>query len=477
MWNESRSIWTVSVAGKGNFEAEFLINAGGILNNVSYPHIEGLQDFAGPLLHTAAWDKDANLTGKRVAIIGAGASAIQCLPAIQSQVENVDIYIRTPSWITPPAGSTINRERNHEYTQDEITMFKEDAKYSLSARQEMESVFNRAYRTFIRDGDEQKAVRAKLETYMRARITQPELQANLIPKFDVGCRRISPGEAYLEALQKDHVQPIFKSIERATADGLIADGLLRHYDVLIAATGFDTSFRPRFSIIGEGGKDLRELWKDDPPSYLGVAVSGFPNYLTFLGPNTPIANGSLMGTLEATADYFIKILQKVMREDVVSINVREEAQADFNSHTQQLMKTMVWSGPCNSWYKSKQGKVTAVWPGSSLHYREVLASCRWEDFEWRYSGNRFACWGQGFSDVEKAGKINAEDLAYYMEVHDNLPLEAYYLAAKGYSASARPSLSFKPVDDTLSSTGSFSDESWETRTADALISEAAALSA
>jgi len=107
-------------------------------------------------------------------------------------------------------------------------MFIEVTKYSLSVRQEMESVFNRAYKTFIRDGDEQRAVRAKLETYMRARISQPHLQADLIPKFDVGCRRISPGEAYLEALQKDHVQPISKDIERATADGLIADGLLRH---------------------------------------------------------------------------------------------------------------------------------------------------------------------------------------------------------------------------------------------------------
>lgn len=476
VWSEVKSVWTVSVAEKGNFECEFLINAGGILNNISYPVIEDLHEFSGPLLHTAAWNKDTNLAGKRVAIIGAGASAIQCLPAIQNQVDHVDIYIRTPSWITPPAGGSINPERNHEYTQEEIAKFKEDAEHSLSTRQEMESVFNRAFKTFIQESDEQRAVKSDLETYMKGRVTQPELQASLIPKFDVGCRRINPGEAYLEALQKDNVQPIFKPIERATPAGLVADGVLRHYDVLIAATGFDTSFRPRFPIIGEGGKDLRELWKEDPSSYLGVAVSGFPNYLMFLGPNTPISNGSLMGSLEATADYFIKILEKVMREEVVSVDVRQEAQADFNSHTQQIMKKMVWSGPCSSWYKSKNGNVTALWPGSSLHYRQVLASCRWEDFEWRYNGNRFACWGQGFSDVEKEGKTKAEDLAYYMKEHESLPLEAYYLAAKGYPAQVRPSLRFKPADETISGTASFSDRSWDTSTADALVYEAAALS-
>ncbi|KAH7362827.1 putative FAD-containing monooxygenase [Plectosphaerella cucumerina] len=385
-WNEGTSTWTVFVADQGEFESEILFNAGGILNHFQLPSISGLDTFKGPVIHTANWDEGTDLCDKRVAIIGAGASAIQTLPAIRAQVKNVDVYIRTPSWIMgqvlesmAPAGPGMT------YTEAEQSKFRDDPVFSLAIRKEMEAASNRVLKAFVRGSPEQIELRARLETRMRELVPDSALQASLIPEFDVGCRRLSPGEPYLEALQQANVSPVFDSIDHVTADGIItSNGTLHPADVIIAATGFNTSFRPRFPILGRDGKDLRDLWATDPIAYCGLAVSGFPNYLVFLGPNTPIGNGTVMGTLEATADYFVRLLRKMKRQGVSSFDVRAEAQADFDDHTREVMEEMVWTGRCNSWYKNSEGKIVALWPGSSLQYREVLAEDRWEDYEWRH---------------------------------------------------------------------------------------------
>jgi cation diffusion facilitator CzcD-associated flavoprotein CzcO len=439
-WNEGTSTWTVSVADQGEFESEILFNAGGILNHFQLPSISGLDTFKGPVIHTANWDEGTDLRAKRVAIIGAGASAIQTLPAIRTQVKNVDVYIRTPSWIMgqvlesmAPAGPGMS------YTEAEQSKFRDDPVFSLAIRKEMEAASNRVLKAFVRGSPEQIELRARLETRMRELVPDSALQASLIPEFDVGCRRLSPGEPYLEALQQPNVSPVFDSIDHVTADGIItSNGTLHPADVIIAATGFNTSFCPRFPILGRDGKDLRDLWAADPIAYCGLAVSGFPNYLIFLGPNTPIGNGTVMGTLEATADYFVRLLGKMKRQGVSSFDVRAEAQADFDDHTREVMEEMVWTGRCNSWYKNSEGKIVALWPGSSLHYREVLAEDRWEDYEWRHGesgrGNRYEYWGRGFAEVERT---EGGDLAYYLKEGELLPLEAYYRSASGFKGGRR----------------------------------------
>lgn len=399
------------------------------MNNLKFPNLKNLDNFKGQLAHTAAWDDNINFREKRVAIIGAGASAIQTLPEIQATASHVDIYIRTPSWISPPAGAQFNGEHNHVYTEEEIAQFRDDAEHSLNTRKSMESSFNCMYRAFFKDSDEQKQYKKKLEARMRELIRSEQLQNDLIPPFEVGCRRINPGERYLDALQRENVEPVFSNIQEVTAKGIHdMNGVERPVDVIIAATGFDTSFRPRFPIIGRNGLDLRELWKTNPVSYCGLAVSGFPNYLIFLGPNTPISNGSLIGALEATADYFIRLLRKMMKQKVSSFNIREDVQADFDSHTEDFMQRMVWTGSCRSWFKNSDGKITAIWPGSGLHYREFLQSDRWEDWEWKYARNRFQYWGLGFSSAETVGESDKRDLSYYIRYHPNLPKEMLELA-------------------------------------------------
>lgn len=272
IWNEDQSTWTVSVSNHGDFECEILVNACGILNAVQYPSLKGLESFRGPLLHTAAWTEDVDLSGKKVAVIGAGASAIQMLPVIAHKLQRCDIYIRTPSWITPPFGTT--RPGNFPYTEEDKQKFRDDPDYSLSARKSMETEFNKMYGAFTKNSDEQSTLRSSLERNMKILIRDPDLHDKLIPKFDVGCRRINPGVAYLETLQNSNVHPIFEPIQAVTANGITVGGQFREVDVIIVATGFDTSFKPRFPIIGTGKRNLRDLWSESPVGYCGIGVSG-----------------------------------------------------------------------------------------------------------------------------------------------------------------------------------------------------------
>ncbi|KAL2830436.1 hypothetical protein BJY01DRAFT_254623 [Aspergillus pseudoustus] len=401
-WSASRGTWSIEIANHGTVESEILINAGGILNNPQMPDIPGLDGFKGSLLHTAAWDDSVDLAGKRIAIIGAGASAVQLLPEVRQVAQRVDVYIRTPSWISPPIALPAGVEKGHVYSDTEKRGYRGDAKGYLSMRKGLEDQFNAMFSAFTKGSVEQQDLRGRFEGRMKALIKDEKLQKHLIPPFETGCRRINPGEEYLIALQEENVQPVFEGIARIDTDGVIlANGEKNEVDVLIAATGFNTSFRPRFPILGTGGVNLQDLWQEDPTSYCGIAVSGFPNYLMFLGPNTPISNGSLMGPLEATSDYITRLIRKSIRERVKSFDIRADVQADFNRHTQNYMEKMVWTGTCRSWFKNhKTGKITALWPGSSLHYMQTLSEGRWEDYNWEYEGNRFDYMSSGLSWIE-----------------------------------------------------------------------------
>lgn len=294
-WSASAGTWTMEVENGEPIASEVLINASGILNNYKMPYIPGLFSFAGPVLHTAAWDPSVDLRGKRVAIIGSGASAIQVLPQVQPIASRVQVYIRTPSWICQPLGVPEGVTPMHRYSEEEKASFRSDGAAYLQTRKGIESQINGMFGVFVKGTPDQRDARARFETRMQEVIRDPALQKALIPDFEVGCRRVSPGEPFLHALQEANVESVFAGIEKVSADCLVAGGVSRKADVIVAATGFNTSFRPRFPILGVDGVDLRDAWKDTATSYMGTGVAGFPNYLIFLGPNTPISNGSALG--------------------------------------------------------------------------------------------------------------------------------------------------------------------------------------
>lgn len=296
-WSDDTCTWTVQTSHGDTIESEILVNAGGILNNPQMPNIEGLDTFTGPTLHTAAWDSSVHFEGKTVAIIGSGASSIQVLPQLQAKCKHINVYIRTPSWICPPVVVPNAGNSNYTYQDEERELFREDEGHYIHLRKDIESRFNSMFGAFFKLNPEQQDMRNRFEARMRCIIKDEELQRRLIPSFEAGCRRINPGEQYLISIQEPNVEPVFDPIQRVTPTGIVAGGVEYPADVIVAATGFNTSFRPRFPIIGRKRVNLQDIWGKDPISYFGTGVSGFPNYLVYLGPNTPISNGSLMGKI------------------------------------------------------------------------------------------------------------------------------------------------------------------------------------
>ncbi|KAH0276761.1 flavin-binding monooxygenase, partial [Aureobasidium melanogenum] len=384
-WSEEEAMWhvialnTVTQKTVGS-TCHVLINAAGILNAWKWPLIPGLQDYKGKLLHSAAWETETNLQDQVVGLIGNGSSGIQILPAVLPSVKSLTTFIREPTWVAPPLG-----QEPKKYTDAEIQQFKTDPQFHLEMRQEIEKSLS---------------------------------------DWSVGCRRITPGIGYLEALNSEKVRVVHGGITKVTSRGPITeDGKEHPVDVLICATGFDTSFKPRFSLVGRSGKALADVWKDEARAYLGIAVNDYPNYFMTLGPNCPIGNGPVLIAIEAEVEYIIKFLSKFQKEDIRSFDVRQESVDDFNDYKDAYMENTIWSEESKSWYKNEnaRGKIAALWPGSTLHYLETLAEPRYEDWKFTYDRaiNRFTYLGNGFSTSEK----RTGDLSYDIRDKDDSTID------------------------------------------------------
>ncbi|KAJ5210155.1 hypothetical protein N7491_009963 [Penicillium cf. griseofulvum] len=413
-WRDDDGKWRVEVKNLKTGDvvvdsAEVLINCGGALNNWKWPDIPGLHSFGGKLVHTARWPQDLDVTGKRVAVVGAGSSAIQVIPAIQPLVKSLTSFIRSPTWIAPQfLGQLAKDGRGTKYSKEQQEEFTRNPDKLLQYRREIDHALNSRFPNFYKDSDEQKTARKLVESGMREKLAamNPKLRESLIPDFDVGCRRVTPGEGYLEALQADNVQVVRSPIHSISKDGFVmADGTTHSVDIIVAATGYDTSYVPPFPLIGRNGVNLQERWtKTGADAYLTCAVPDMPNYFMVVGPNSPISNGSLMPAIETQLDFALSFAKKIQCQGIKSVVVSAKATADFIEHKDAVMQNLTFSGTCNSWYKggTSNGKIIGVWPGSLNHFMECLKEPRLQDFEFTYhTANRFAFAGKGLSLLEK----------------------------------------------------------------------------
>ncbi|KAL3477268.1 hypothetical protein BJX99DRAFT_246243 [Aspergillus californicus] len=392
---------------------DILINAGGILNSWRWPAIPGLKDFQGTLVHTANWDDGIDLRGKHVGLIGNGSSGIQVLPAILPEVRKVTTFIREPTWVSPVKGL-----EQHIFSEEEKAAFKTQSAHLTEYRRGIESGMNGQWAIFLQNTEGQRSTREYMTEKMKAKLHNQKLEDVLIPQWSVGCRRITPGVGYLEALGHEKTQVVYGNIDSVSQKGCVCDdGQEYPIDVLICATGFDTTFRPRLPIIGPAGNNLQDDWKDEPQSYLGIAAAGIPNYLTFLGPNSPVGNGPVLSAIEAQADYMMKMIDRYQTTNIARFAPRADAVREFIEFKNQLMQRTVWADGCRSWYKADvDGPVTGLWPGSTLHYIEAMSEVRLDDWEVEYHGNRFAWLGNGYSQTEID---ETADWAYYIRDHDD----------------------------------------------------------
>jgi len=368
-WDEATESWLVRTADGEQVRAKAFVTAWGQLNRPKLPPIEGRDDFAGPAFHSALWDDQVTLAGKRVAVIGNGASAIQFVPEVAKVAGKLTLFQRSPNWIVP--------RMNRPYTEEEKALFRADASAMTKVRQE---IFQMAEDRLLA----KRAGTLPVEevpiplAHLHAQVQDPELRAKLTPDYEIGCKRVLISNDFYPALTRPNVELVTEPIQRITPQGVVdAAGGLHEADVIIYATGFETnSFAGETAIIGSGGITLAEAWKDGPEAYLGVTVAGFPNLFMLYGPNTNLGHNSIIYMIEAQVGY---VLQALAQDRPLS--VKPDVMAAYNHRIQEELAYTPWAGSCTSWYKTADGRILNNWPGSAKAYADALACFDAEDYE------------------------------------------------------------------------------------------------
>ncbi|KAJ5818127.1 hypothetical protein N7474_003718 [Penicillium riverlandense] len=398
---------------------DVLINAIGHFNAWKLPDYAGINQYKGALFHSSNWDHTVDLKGKRVALIGNGASGLQVLPSAQPIASHVDHYARNPTWIADSFGETagVRRLEANLFTPAQLDSFKDPETY-LEYRKGVEANFFRRFGSIFKDTPENDAVRKKWTELMLKRIAEkPELGDKIIPDFP------------LTVVNVDYIQT---RIKRFTETGIVTeDGVERQADITICATGANVDHAPPFSIIADG-IDLKQAWKKDglfgfPYTYIGFATPGFPNLLWLGGPFSSGHSGTVPNNVENQVTYIAKLLRKVRSQGIKSIMPTKQAADDFVEYCDKFYPRTVWSANCSSWYNGGQpgGRIHGLFPGSATHANIVRRDPRWEDWEYTYvnpSGNRFAYFGNGWSTRELTPGAN---LTPHLKLPEEVDLKSY----------------------------------------------------
>ncbi|KAL7757462.1 hypothetical protein ACKLNR_011989 [Fusarium oxysporum f. sp. zingiberi] len=419
-WDSENKIWRLTVnnikSGE-SFEdtANILVSAKGGLNQIAWPQINGLKQFAGKLMHSGAWDESYDLKNKRVGIIGNGSSAIQIVPAIQL-LEGIKIscFARSPTWVIPSFGDSAMQKLGMDPSETKFSrrhqeMLARQPELYYKMRKTLEDEAAKIYPLTLMGTDVQNGAKEFFKQQMEEQLKDRKDLHQIIPKFAPGCRRLTPGPGYLKALQQENVTFISQKIEEVMERGIkLASGEEVDLDVLVCATGYDVEAPPTFEITGRNGTTLAEKWKPHFESYISLAVDEFPNFFLIAGPNCGLGSGSLLSVFEAQGDYIVKAIRKLQKEDYATIEVKPERVADFSQYIDEYFKGTVYTDECSSWYRAGRlgSRVVALWPGSSAQCLEVLRAPRWEDYEFESAdptGNLLRWMGNGWSQVLTEG--------------------------------------------------------------------------
>ncbi|KAK4553516.1 hypothetical protein LTR86_009312 [Recurvomyces mirabilis] len=439
-WSEERQKWQVQIMptdGKDRVvssneitdpatdeafikECDIFINASGAYNNWRWPTIPNREAYQGQMIHSAIWPKADYTSERTVTLIGNGSSGIQILPTILPNASKVYVMLRSRTWVTPALANRFAGENgaNKIYTDKEKEEWSDDPDGYLAYRKEIENELNVRFRLYLKDSKSQKMGREMITKQMTSRLSEkPELADELIPRFPVGCRRPTPGSGFLESLCSPKVEIIWGEIDTFNKTGLkTSAGKQVDSDTIICATGFNMGFIPRFPVIGRNDRDLRQVWTDElPTAYLSVTVKDMPNYFVMMGPQSPLGHGSITGSVEMVARYVRKLVFKLQTEAYSSLCPKAAVSDAWIAHAMKWMQKTVWVESCASSFKNgDSGKtVVSLHPGSRLHYFDLLASPRYEDFEWEALSkdplSLFAWLGDGFTAAETHGVGDLSD--------------------------------------------------------------------
>ena len=356
--------WTLTTDSGERREFDLLVTACGQLSRPAIPRIPGIEDFEGRAFHSAEWDHHHDLTGRRVAVVGTGASAIQFVPRIAPLVERLTIHQRSAPWTLPKS--------DRPYPEWERRLFRRFPTRVAASRLGMFAFFETATYAFT-GTDWLRRAFAKLADREREReLPDPELRAKATPDYEFGCKRIMITNDWFPTLRRPNVELVTGRVERITPGGVIGgDGIEREADTIIWGTGFRShGFMAPMEVRGLAGRELNDVWRETPEAYLGTTVSGFPNMFVLYGPNTNHGAGSVPYTLESQYNYVLDGMRRLRERGLRWIDLRPEVQAAWHREIAERSRDSVWlSGGCQSWYLNEAGENTNNWPGPWLEFR------------------------------------------------------------------------------------------------------------
>ena len=362
-YQAERCLWQLQLQDQSILEAQFVIFASGPLHIPQIPDILGIEKFQGKVFHSAQWDHTYDPTGKNVASIGTGGSAIQYIPEIAPKCKQLYVMQRTAAWVIP--------RDERAYPNLEKKLFK---KYDW---------FRKLHRARLYWSNESRVVpivkpgimkftQKLAELFIKYEVKNPELAKKLTPDYIMGCKRILVSNKYFPTFNRHNVELVTEKIQELTEHSIITqDGKERPIDCLIYGTGFITDpriYMKNFQCTGLDGVELNEMWKQGAESYYGICVKDFPNLFQLLGPNTLLAHNSVIFMIEAQVEYILQLMQLVDQSQSDAIMVKDQAQDTFNQQVQHMFEKTVWQSGCVNWYQQEGGKNFALWPTYTWKY-------------------------------------------------------------------------------------------------------------
>jgi cation diffusion facilitator CzcD-associated flavoprotein CzcO len=360
---------------RGSLSARVLVAAPGLLSEPNVPALPGLDRFEGKSFHTAAWNDDHDLSGRRVGVFGTGATAIQVVPAIRERVEQLVVFQRTPPWVIPHSDHPVAEPVQRLYRR--VPAVQKLSRAQIYAAREL-LVLGMVHQPRLLKAHE-LLVRARIRRHFRDR----ELRRRLTPTYALGCKRILLSNEWYPALAAPNVKLVTAGVEEVRERSVLDAGGEEHeLDTLIFATGFHPSDPPiARRLQGIEGRTLSETWRGSPDAYLGLSVAGFPNMFLFFGPNTNLGHSSIVYMLESQMRHVMSALAEMDARGAAALEVRPEAQAAHSAEMQERLAGTVWNtGGCGSWYLDANGRNSIQWPGFTFEYRRRARSIDVADY-------------------------------------------------------------------------------------------------
>ncbi|AFM15928.1 putative flavoprotein involved in K+ transport [Mycolicibacterium chubuense NBB4] len=373
-FDERAGVWTANIKGRKRIAARTVVLAAGPLSDHTWPDIRGIDSYRGRKIHSAAWDHGYDFTGKRVAVIGTGASAVQIVPELVKTAGFVKVFQRTPGWVLPrldvPTPAAVQ------------TVFAKVPAAQELARQALFWGHEASATALVWNTPLSRLVAQLGKAHLRATVKDPWLRRQLTPDFTPGCKRMLISSDYYPALQRHNCKLIDWPIARISPAGIrTSDGVEHHLDAIVFATGYDVHLSgPPFPVTGLGGRSLQQEWADHPQAYKSASAHGYPNLFFMVGPNSGPGHNSLLVYVEGQIGYAVRGVTTILQRDLVYLDVRAEVQHRYNERIQQRLTKTTWMSGCRSWYLTADGFNASMYPGLATQYLRQMRQFRLEDY-------------------------------------------------------------------------------------------------